>query len=145
MNYLILKSIVDTTIAHFECNECGTHITERDVMVSGSTEREVVLEARCPKCHTVSGIKAEINLIKSGEDIVDALRVSGEIARIELPTGLLSEMSTIIDTAHSLATSAGEVDHLSKDTSTIAIRDEDIVGLHASISNKQVSAADLFN
>ena len=142
MNYLILKSIIDTTIAHFECHECGTHITERDVMVSGSTEREVVLEAHCPKCHTVSGIKAEINLMKSGEDLVDALRMNAEIARIEIPTGLLSDMHTMTDQAHVLSSQAA---HVSKDTGSAKIRDEDIVGLHALIKDKQVSAADLFN
>ena len=142
MNYLILKSIIDTTIAHFECHECGTHITERNVMVSGSTEREVVLEAHCPKCHTVSGIKAEINLMKSGEDLVDALRTNAEIARIELPTGLLSEIHTITGHAQELTAQAS---HMDKADVSTKIKDEDILGLYTSMKDKQVSAADLFN
>jgi len=69
MNYLIMKSIIDTTISHYNCKECGSKIAERDVAIIDSGKQGVNMEIHCPHCHDIATIKAEINVINGPSDI----------------------------------------------------------------------------
>lgn len=82
MNYLIMKSIVDSIISHFQCRECAGKITEKDVSVIDSGAQGVNLEVCCPKCRDVTSVKAEINVIKTQSDLERLDNSDIEIARI---------------------------------------------------------------
>ncbi len=141
MNYLILKSIVDTTIAHFACRNCNNHISERDVTVVGATDHEVALSTHCPHCHDECTIKAEINLLKNSEDLQKALGHTGQnisSMNIELSNGILSHMMSV-DTVMAEA-----IETLANPKKKEAIKDDDIVALHTKLKGGAVSAQDLF-
>jgi hypothetical protein len=90
MNYLIMKSIIDATISHFACKECGSKIGERDVTIVGSAGQAVNLEVHCPNCHTSAMIKAEINVMKQPIDLSSVAPVGIELARV-LDIGIPSD------------------------------------------------------
>jgi hypothetical protein len=69
MNYLIMKSIVEATIAHFECKNCSGKITDRDVQILGTSGQTVNMEVLCPHCKASGVIKAEINVVGNAADI----------------------------------------------------------------------------
>lgn len=69
MNYLIMKSIIEATISHYHCKECGADISERNVSIVDSGNHGVNMEIHCPQCHDTANIKAEINVINSPMDI----------------------------------------------------------------------------
>lgn len=66
MNYLIIKSIIEATIANFQCKECQSHITERDLNILGTAGNSVNLEIICPNCKLQGVVKAEIGMMNIG-------------------------------------------------------------------------------
>lgn len=50
MNYLILKSIVDTTISHFACKNCGEKATDQNVTIVAIDANGVGMDIVCPNC-----------------------------------------------------------------------------------------------
>lgn len=64
-----MKSIIDTTISHYQCKECGSKVSERDVTIVDSGKQGVNMEIHCSQCHDIATIKAEINVINSPIDI----------------------------------------------------------------------------
>lgn len=81
MNYLLMKSIIEATIAHFVCKECEGKISERDVSISGSFGQTVNMEVHCPHCHTQGVIKAEINVMKQPLDIATMEQMGNIVAK----------------------------------------------------------------
>lgn len=143
MNYLILKSIVDTTIAHFVCRNCQGNIGERDVTIVGATDQEVALSAHCPQCHEECAIKAEISLLKNGQDLQNALGRGTEhinMMNIELPNGVLSELASEVEQLKNAI-----VANKSAQVPQKTIKDADIVALHAKLREGSISAHDLFD
>jgi len=65
MNYIILKWIIDATIANFKCKDCGSWIVEWNINILGSAGNSVNLEVICPNCKTQWVIKAEIGLVNN--------------------------------------------------------------------------------
>jgi hypothetical protein len=63
MNYLILKSIVEATLSHFSCRNCGSKATEKDIQVLGSVGNALNLEITCPNCKANGVVKAEVNVL----------------------------------------------------------------------------------
>ena len=76
MNFLIMKSIVEATLANFECKTCSSKITDRDVQIIGASGQGVNMEVLCPHCKASGMIKAEINVIGDPADVAK-LQASG--------------------------------------------------------------------
>jgi phage FluMu protein Com len=66
MNFLIIKSIIEATIANFHCKDCNSHITERDLNILGTAGNSVNLEIICPKCKLQGVVKAEVGMTNLG-------------------------------------------------------------------------------
>ena len=63
MNYLILKNIVETTLAQFVCKDCQSKATEQNIQILGTAGNALNMEVTCPQCHSSGVIKAEINIV----------------------------------------------------------------------------------
>lgn len=63
MNYFIIKNIVETTLSHFACKECGAKASEQDMHILGTAGNSLNMEVICPKCRASGVIKAEMNIM----------------------------------------------------------------------------------
>lgn len=63
MNYFIIKNIVDTTLQHFACKECGSKATEQNIHILGTAGNSLNMEVICPQCQASGVIKAEMNIM----------------------------------------------------------------------------------
>ncbi|MDD2891799.1 MAG: hypothetical protein PHQ95_02435 [Candidatus Gracilibacteria bacterium] len=63
MNYFIIKNIVETTLQHFACKECGAKATEQNIQIIGTAGNSLNMEVICPECQTSGIIKAEMNIM----------------------------------------------------------------------------------
>lgn len=63
MNYFIIKNIVETTLMHFACKECGSQANEQSVHILGTAGNGLNMEIICPGCQTSGIIKAEMNIM----------------------------------------------------------------------------------
>lgn len=66
MNYLILKTIIDSTIMNFRCKECSSWISEWNINVLWLAWNSINLEVFCPNCRTQWVVKAEIWFLNQG-------------------------------------------------------------------------------
>lgn len=66
MNYFIIKNIVETTLVHFACKECGAQATEQNIHILGTAGNSLNMEIICPQCQTSGVIKAEMNIVGLG-------------------------------------------------------------------------------
>lgn len=126
MNYLIMKSIIDATISHFQCKACHNTISERDVTIVDSGAHGVNMEVRCSHCQEIAQVKAEINVINSSADLEKITETSTMIAKM-----------MNFDAAQMV--SQGGVR-----TPEVRIRDEDITSLHNKLKETG-SVKDIFN
>ena len=118
MNYLILKNILDATIANFRCQGCQEHVTAKDINILGATATGLSLEITCPKCAATGVIKAEVNVVGS----------------LQKNTEFLDHMKRIFQAngGHMVASGDEQV-----------IRDEDIVSLRKRLK-EGCSVEDIF-
>lgn len=63
MNYFIIKNIVETTLQHFACKECGAKATEQNIHILGTAGNSLNMEVICPQCQASGVIKAEMNIM----------------------------------------------------------------------------------
>ncbi|MDD5376742.1 MAG: hypothetical protein PHH16_01360 [Candidatus Gracilibacteria bacterium] len=63
MNYFIIKNIVETTLTHFACKECGAKAMEQNIHILGTAGNSLNMEVICPQCHASGVIKAEMNIM----------------------------------------------------------------------------------
>lgn len=63
MNYFIIKNIVETTLTHFACKECGSKATEQNIHILGTAGNSLNMEIICPQCQASGVIKAEMNIM----------------------------------------------------------------------------------
>lgn len=63
MNYLIIKSIIEATLANFRCKNCDATVTEKDISILGSAGNALNLEIICPNCKVQGVVKAEIGMM----------------------------------------------------------------------------------
>lgn len=63
MNYFIIKNIVETTLQHFACKECGARATEQNIHILGTAGNSLNMEVICPQCQASGVIKAEMNIM----------------------------------------------------------------------------------
>ncbi len=63
MNYFIIKNIVETTLTHFACKECGSKATEQNIHILGTAGNSLNMEVICPQCQASWVIKAEMNIM----------------------------------------------------------------------------------
>lgn len=63
MNYFIIKNIVETTLEHFACKECGAKAIEQNIHILGTAGNSLNMEVICPQCQTSGVIKAEMNIM----------------------------------------------------------------------------------
>ncbi|MDD2916233.1 MAG: hypothetical protein PHH70_00105 [Candidatus Gracilibacteria bacterium] len=63
MNYFIIKNIVETTLTHFACKECGSKATEQNIHILGTAGNSLNMEVICPQCQASGVIKAEMNIM----------------------------------------------------------------------------------
>ena len=63
MNYFIIKNIVETTLAHFSCKECGTRATEQSIHILWTAWNSLNMEVICSQCQASGVIKAEMNIM----------------------------------------------------------------------------------
>jgi recombinational DNA repair protein RecR len=116
-----MKSIIEATISHYHCKECGEKISERDVSIVDSGSRGVNMEIHCSHCHDTANIKAEINVINSPLDLERISQAGAEISRmIELGKTAVGPLSAKL------------------------IQDEDILQLRNRLK-QTASVEDLFN
>ena len=84
MNYYIIKNVVETTLTHFACKECGAKATEQDIHILGTAGNSLNMEVICPKCHTSGVIKAEMNVVGANTnptEFVDQMKKKAEEQR----------------------------------------------------------------
>ncbi len=60
MNYLILKTIIESTVMNFRCKECNSWISEWNISVLWLAWNSINLEVTCPNCRVQWVVKAEI-------------------------------------------------------------------------------------
>lgn len=63
MNYFIIKNIIETTLQHFACKECGAKASEQNIHILGTAGNSLNMEVICPKCQASGVIKAEMNIM----------------------------------------------------------------------------------
>jgi pyrimidine operon attenuation protein/uracil phosphoribosyltransferase len=63
MNYFIIKNIVETTLTHFACKECGAKATEQNIHILGTAGNSLNMEVICSQCQASGVIKAEMNIM----------------------------------------------------------------------------------
>lgn len=65
MNYLILKSIIEATIANFKCKNCDSWISEWNLNILGTAGNNINMEVVCPNCKVQWVVKAEFWLMNN--------------------------------------------------------------------------------
>ncbi len=60
MLYSILKTIIDTTIAQYACQNCQWKIDENSVTVGETNASQIHLDITCPHCQSHAHIHAEV-------------------------------------------------------------------------------------
>lgn len=118
MNYFIIKNIVETTLTHFACKECGARATEQDMHILGTAGNSLNMEIICPKCRASGVIKAEMNI----------MGVNAPLGANTTPTEFVEQMKKKADERRK-----GEM-----------IKDSDIMKLREDLKNT-LSVSDLFN
>ena len=63
MHYLILRNIVETTLQHFRCSQCGSPGNEAAVSVESVAGGAVDLKAACPSCGATVQIHAAVHAV----------------------------------------------------------------------------------
>ena len=63
MQYIFLKSIVDSTLANFVCPQCQNKTTEQALFLAGITSQGVDINIQCHICSLQTHLHAEINTI----------------------------------------------------------------------------------
>ena len=124
MNYLILKNIIDATIAHFRCQNCKGQINENNVNLLGSNTQGINLEIICPHCATIGIVKAEVNML------------AANMIQSEHGKAFLQEMMQKVGTGE------GILIH-NKDEGAPMIKDEDILKVRDTLK-KGNTMEDLF-
>lgn len=114
MNYIILKNIIEATLAHFNCQNCQSKITDKDINVLGTAWNGINMEIICPNCKTSGVIKAEINVLP---------HLTGQ-------TEFLNQLKKVIEDGNQKTNEPG-------------ILEADILALRQDL-NKVASARDLF-
>ncbi|MDD2487049.1 MAG: hypothetical protein PHS92_01650 [Candidatus Gracilibacteria bacterium] len=65
MNYLILKSIIEATIANFKCKNCDSGISEGNLNILGTAGNNINMEIVCPNCKVQGVVKAEFGMLNN--------------------------------------------------------------------------------
>jgi DNA-directed RNA polymerase subunit RPC12/RpoP len=60
MIYSILKTIIDTTIVQYICQNCSGKIDENSVSIGEATDNQIHLDITCPHCQAQAHIHAEV-------------------------------------------------------------------------------------
>lgn len=60
MLYSILKTIIDTTISQYACQNCQWKIDENSVTVGETNASQIHLDIICPHCQSHAHIHAEV-------------------------------------------------------------------------------------
>lgn len=60
MLYSILKTIIDTTIVQYNCQNCQWKIDENSVTIGETNENQIHLDIICPHCQSHAHIHAEV-------------------------------------------------------------------------------------
>ena len=115
MNYLLLKNIIEATIANFSCQKCSGKIEDKDINVIGTAGNGIHMEINCPQCKTSGVIKAEVNILGN---------LAGQ-------TKFLENLKKMMEQANSAASAEGR------------IAEADILSLREDLKNA-ASARDLF-
>lgn len=77
MNYLILKTIIDSTLVNFRCKDCNSWISEGNISILGLAWNTINLEVTCPNCRVQWVVKAEIWFLNQNwPDILNNLKWS---------------------------------------------------------------------
>jgi hypothetical protein len=76
MNYIILKTIIDSTIQNYNQNNPAQPITESHVSLTNMTMHGIDLLIRCPHTQKDIRIHAEVNFM-NGPDAVNNFTVTG--------------------------------------------------------------------
>lgn len=121
MNYLIFKSIIETTIANFKCQKCGSSIVEKSINIVWAAGNSLNLEIFCPQCNTQWIVKAEIWMVSNLSNITNP----------DFLKQLKTQFSRIQDNAP-------------KNENAETIKDEDILNIRENLK-KSKSVEDLFN
>ena len=117
MNYLILKSVVETTLAHFVCKDCGMKASDTNVHIVGNGGNFIDLEIRCAHCGAIGMVKAEIGMVNQASE--EAFRAAGAFSG--LPKEAVEQFRNFIAETNK---NNGE-----------SLKDEDILALRKKIKN----------
>ena len=60
MQYSILKTIIETTIAQYICQSCTGRIDENSLGVQAISDNTIHMEVSCPHCQSHAHINAEV-------------------------------------------------------------------------------------
>ena len=65
MLYPILKTIIDTTITQYLCQQCQGKVDENCISVGGTTDTQIHLDIICPHCQAHAHVHAEVANVQS--------------------------------------------------------------------------------
>lgn len=125
MNYIILKNIIEATIANFLCQQCQGKIAEQNVNLLGASAQWLSLEVTCPHCGTTGVVKAEVNLL------------AANMFQSEHGRAFLEEMMKKSNLPGGIIFTGNQA------PAEPSIKDEDIMKVRDSLKNQQ-SMKDLF-
>lgn len=60
MNYQALKSMIESLIKSFKCQECQSNITEKNIDIVWAAWNSVNIDIECPNCKKHTMVKSQI-------------------------------------------------------------------------------------
>ena len=60
MNYQALKSMIESLIKSYKCNECGSNITEENIDIVWAAWNNVNIDIECPNCKKHAMVKSQV-------------------------------------------------------------------------------------
>jgi hypothetical protein len=134
MNFIILRSIIETMATHFRCQQCQSTVEPHHINVIGANGPDLNVEITCPQCHSTTHLKAEINqFVPNSPDANRAFLE--ELAQKQGFQGDIAEVSASIQ-----ITQQGTPEARKPDT----VSDKDVIDVHNKLKGGNITISDLF-
>ncbi len=78
MHYVILKNIVETTLRHFRCAQCGAEAHESAVVLEKADAAAADLRIVCPACGAAAQVRAAVHAVGDKMPLTVSQRPAGE-------------------------------------------------------------------
>lgn len=120
----MLKSILDSIVVNFRCNECTLWVQENNIEITSTAGSTLTLNVHCPHCSKVTLVKAEVNNI-------DLWNIAPDGSNLwEIKQKLWEKLAQMKQHIHA--------------NMWPTINDKEITDMRLKLKNENISAADLF-